>query len=110
MAGFVVSKLDVCNVSSNTAVMGTSNLASSSILMALLFSNYAIDNTTSRRFQSAHMCKHVSVLSYLAGKTFVKGIQCRQRLTTLLHQGQHTHTPQPVADGGVGADVTQPGQ
>ena len=56
------------------------------------------------------MRKHVSVLSYLAGKTFVPGIQCRQRLTTLLHQGQHTHTPQPVADGLVGADVTQPGQ
>ena len=90
--------------------MGTSNLASSSILMALLFSNYAIDNTTSRRFQSAHMGKHVTVLSYLAGETFVLGIQCRQRLTTLLHQGRHTHTPQPVADGLVGADVTQAGQ
>ena len=93
-----------------TAVMGASNLASSSILRALLFSNYAMDNTTSRRFQSTHMCKHVTVLSYLAGETFVLGIQCRQRLTTLLHQGQHTHTPQPVADGLVGADVTQPGQ
>ena len=56
------------------------------------------------------MGKHVSVLSYLAGKTFVPGIQCRQRLTTLLHQGQHTHTPQPVADGLVWADVTKPGQ
>ena len=56
------------------------------------------------------MGKHVTVLSYLAGETFVLGIQCRQRLTTLLHQGRHTHTPQPVADGLVGADVTQAGQ
>ena len=78
--------------------------------MALSFSNYAIANATSWRFQSTHTGKHVSVLSYLVGKTFVPGIQCRQRLTTLLHQGQHTHTPQPVADGLVGADVTQPGQ
>ena len=55
------------------------------------------------------MCKHVNVL-YLAGKTFVSDTQCRQRLTPLLHRGIHTYTPQPVADGGVGADVTQPGQ
>ena len=56
------------------------------------------------------MRKHETVLSYFAGKTFAPGIQSRQRLTTLLHQGQHTRTPQLVADGLVGADVTQPGQ
>ena len=86
-----------------------SNLASRSFFMVLLHSNYTIANATSWRFQSTHTCKHVNVM-YLAGKTFVSDIQCRRRLTTLLHRGKHTHTPQPVADGLVGADVTQPGQ
>ena len=86
------------------------NLGSSSIFMALLDSSHTIANATSWRFQSKHMRKHETVLSYFAGKTFAPGIQSRQRLTTLLHQGQHTHTPQLVADGLVGADVTQPGQ
>ena len=77
--------------------------------MVLLYPYYAIANSTSWRFQSTHMRKHVTVL-YLAGKTFVPGIQCRLRFTTLFHQGKHTNAPQPVADGWVGADATQPGQ
>ena len=68
MAGFVVSKLDVCNASSNTAVMGTSNLASSSILMALLFSNYAIDN-----LQAISKCAHVQTCDCLV-------ISCRRNV------------------------------
>ena len=56
------------------------------------------------------MHKLVTVLLYLAGKTSVPGIQYRLRLTTLMHQGQLTRIQQPVADGLVGADVTQAGQ
>ena len=63
-----------------------------------------------RVFMRMCMHKHRTVLLYLAGKTSVPGIRYRLRLTTLLHQGQHTHTQQPVVDGLVGADVTQAGQ